>query len=73
MNMVSKENEDPMDLIEVLLSNETIGSSENKSIIPAGPKEDPLVEVPHIDFIFGYQQWTLGGCYLILLILCSFS
>ena len=53
LDMVSKENEHQMDLIEVLLPDKTIGSSENKSILPNRSEEDPLVEVSHIDFIFG--------------------
>lgn len=55
--MVIKKNEHSMDMIkiEVLLSDKLIGSSENKSMITKGSEEDPLVEVHHIDFIFGDQ------------------
>ena len=60
LDMVRKENEEPMGPIEVLLSDKLIRSSKNRSIIPTGLEEDPLVEIPHIDFIFGNQQWILG-------------
>ena len=66
LDMDSKEPKHTIDLIEVLLPNMPIESSENKSIIPKSSEEDQLVAVPHIHFIFGNQQWILGDCNLIL-------
>ena len=59
--MVSKENEHQLDPTVIPLSENPIGTSENKSIIAMGSQEDPSIEVPYIDFIFGDQRWKPTG------------
>ena len=62
LDMVSKENEHPMNKIVVPLSGRPIGSSENKSIVTVVLQEDLSIEVPHIDFIFGDEQYMIKVC-----------
>ena len=66
LDMVSKPNKHPVDLIVMPLSEQTIGAPENKSVIVKFSKDNPSVEVPYIDFIFGDQRWKSEDCYWML-------
>ena len=50
---VSENIEDTVDPIVMSLSENPIGSSDIKSIVPVVLQENQVIEVPHIDFIFG--------------------
>ena len=53
---------DPMDMIIISHSEKSTASSEKNYIIRKASKEEPIVEVPHIDFIFGNRRWKLENC-----------
>lgn len=59
LDMVSNKTENPMDPTVVPLPKKLIGLSKNKPIITVSSQEDPFVNIPHIGFIFGDQQWKL--------------
>lgn len=52
-------------------SEESPGSSDEKAIVPVDSQADPGIEVAHIDFIFGDQQWKYEGPDLMVQILHS--
>lgn len=58
MDMYRKEIEHLMNLIVMPLIENPIGSP----LIQHTSKEEPIVDVPHIDFIFGNQCWKLEDC-----------
>ena len=62
MDIYSKETDHPADMIVMQLSKKSIESLENNYIIHDASKKEPIVEVSHIDFIFGDQQWIVKNC-----------
>lgn len=58
----SKQTENPMDMNVEPPSEMQIQSSEEKDIDKEVAKEDPLIEVPYIDFIIGDRPLILGDC-----------
>ena len=57
---VSEKIEHTVDPIVMSLSENPIGSSDIKSIVPVVLQEDQVIEVPHIDFIFGNHRWIVN-------------
>ena len=53
LDLVSNRSNYPMDPIVMPIPKEPLISFENKSIVPVVSQEDPSIEIPHIDFIFG--------------------
>ena len=60
IEQVSKKIEHLVDLVECHYQIIQFSSSEIKSIVPLVSHEDQIVEIPHIDFIFGDQRWIVN-------------
>eukprot|EP00268_Persea_americana_P000109 TRINITY_DN10042_c0_g1_i7.p1 TRINITY_DN10042_c0_g1~~TRINITY_DN10042_c0_g1_i7.p1 ORF type:complete len:153 (-),score=31.92 TRINITY_DN10042_c0_g1_i7:363-821(-) len=56
----ARQSEHQVDLVEMPLPHNPITSSAIKSIVPVVSQEDQVIKVPHIDFIFGDQQWIVN-------------
>lgn len=60
-----------LDLMVQITLEEPHELSKEQPIIPVVSQEGPIVEVNHIDFIFGEHQWKFEGCDLMVQILHS--
>ena len=62
LDIVSKKNENPMDMDVERPPEKPIQSSEENDIDQETTKEDQATEVPHIDFIFSDRSLILEDC-----------
>ena len=60
--MVDRESDHLMGLFVDPLPKEQVESPKKKNIVPEIAKEDLIIEVIHIDFIFGDRPFPLGEC-----------
>ena len=62
LNVVNQELDQPVDFIICSIPKEPIKSLKEQAIVSKVDKEDQIVEIPHIDFIFGNQPLISKYC-----------